>query len=174
MTWQEVQRSILFTAVMVYATVHTASLAYWSSVVLGPYIEPLQCHAVIALGLLQMGPHCLLILGGALLFVDPACRNPVGRLRYGVWGKIHNGRFTKQERFVFASAGTILVFWCQFSGVLVLDFDDRRGTTPQRMKEMTQKGPAYADDHGPCRAVRERLGRQKRTLLWLVRKHRNL
>ena len=76
-------------------------------------------------------------------FTDMRPNGRLGRLRLAVERKIYEGDITRLECASFAVVGTILVFWLQFSGVLVLDFDDRRGGTPQLMKRLSEKGPLF-------------------------------
>lgn len=98
--------------------------------------------------LLYLIPNCLAILGGILLFTN---YKKFRKLRRAVWEKIHEGRFTDGERAAFLVAGVVLVFWCQFSGIMVMDFDDRRGSTSLDLKMMRQQGSLYGHEHDPSK-----------------------
>lgn len=104
----------------------------------------LQDHLINVLRCMQSVPHIFSIVWGTCLwFTDIRPNGRLSRLRLAVERKIYEGDITRLECAAFAVVGTILVFWLQFSGVLVLDFNDRRGGTPQLMKRLSEKGPLF-------------------------------
>ena len=139
-------RAILFSLAVNCTSIHMSTLACALSVLLVPHMGPPHLYLLWAVAGLYMAPNCMMVLGGAILFANPRSRWPHGKLRRAVWKKIDGGNFTRRERFVFAAAGVAFVFWFQFSGILVPDYDYRRGRTPKRMVPLSQQGPRYALD----------------------------
>lgn len=168
---RELQLAILFASAVFCASVHTTSLAILSSAVFALHVEFTWHDLFIPLGLVWLLVFTVATLGGCLLFAHDCFGRRLDKIYSAIFVKIHDGDFSKHELVVFSSVGSVLVFWCQFSGVLALDFTDRRGDAATPMKGLGGKGSMFAPGVGACqgRNCVECLSRKQRELSKMMR-----
>ena len=147
---RELQLAILFASAVFYASVYTTSMVILSSAVFASYAEFIWHDLFIPLGLVWMLVFTVTILGGCLLFAHDWFGHHLDKIHGAVFMKMYDGDFSKCELVIFLSVGSVLVFWCQFSGVLALDFTDRRGDAATPMKGFGDKGSMFTSGVGAC------------------------
>lgn len=147
---RELRLAILFASAVFCASIYTTSLVILTSGLIVSYVEFTWHDLFIPLGLVWSLVYAATILGGCLLFAHDCLGRRLDGMYEAVFVKIHDGDFSKCELAVFLSVGTVLVFWCQFSGVLALDFTDRRGDAATPMKGLGDKGSMFASGVGAC------------------------
>lgn len=141
---------ILFILVISCASVYTTTLVLTSSLLLAPYVEFTWHDLATTLGILWLVLFIVTIFGGCLVVAHDWLGNRLKKIYGAVFLKIDDGNFNRWESAIFLSVGTVIVFWLQFSGVLLLDFTDKRGEAATLMKGINDKGSMFIPGTGAC------------------------
>ena len=157
--------AVLFSSGLLFATVYTATLAYWTAVLFALHADFLLNYPLLIVALVHMSVICAGIAGGVLLLANTKPRGRlrgIGRLRRRVWKKINDGEFGKLARALFFVVGTPFVFWLQFLGSALESKGFQSGATMPinptftthethgSLKRLGDKGSLYGPALGAC------------------------